>query len=60
MHAHFDTLGTDTRAFDGVALNARSHGEGFLVWASSAPPGVGRHGLTPTDPPSRLTGTMYW
>jgi predicted ATPase len=35
MHAHFDTLGTDTRAFDGVALNARSHGEGFLAFLES-------------------------
>jgi predicted ATPase len=35
MHAHFDTLGTDTRAFDGVPLNARSHGEGFLAFLES-------------------------
>jgi predicted ATPase len=35
MHAHFGTLGSDTRAFDGVPLNARSHGEGFLAFLES-------------------------
>ena len=35
MHAHFATLGDDTRAFDGRALNARSHGEGFLAFLES-------------------------
>ena len=35
MHAHFSTLGSDARAFDGRALNARSHGEGFLAFLES-------------------------
>jgi predicted ATPase len=35
MHAHFGTLGPETRAFDGVPLNARSHGEGFLAFLES-------------------------
>ena len=35
MHAHFAGLDVDTRAFDGVGLNARSHGEGFLAFLES-------------------------
>jgi predicted ATPase len=35
MHAHFGGLGEDLRAFDGVPLNARSHGEGFLAFLES-------------------------
>ena len=35
MHAHFSGLGTDARAFDGVPLNTRSHGEGFLAFLES-------------------------
>jgi predicted ATPase len=35
MHAHFSTLDTDARAFGGRALNARSHGEGFLAFLES-------------------------
>ena len=35
MHAHFATLETDTRAFDGRGLNTRSHGESFLAFLES-------------------------
>jgi predicted ATPase len=35
MHTHFAGLDTDTRAFDGTPLNARSHGEGFLAFLES-------------------------
>jgi predicted ATPase len=35
MYAHFGGLESDTRAFDGVPLNARSHGEGFLAFLES-------------------------
>ena len=35
MHAHFSTLDTDVRAFDGRGLNRRSHGEGFLAFLES-------------------------
>jgi predicted ATPase len=38
MHAHFasiDEAGTELRAFDGRALNTRSHGEGFLAFLES-------------------------
>ena len=35
MHAHFGGLEHHARAFDGVPLNARSHGEGFLAFLES-------------------------
>jgi predicted ATPase len=35
MHAHFATLETDARAFDGRGLNTRSHGESFLAFLES-------------------------
>lgn len=38
MHAHFsaiDAAGTELRAFDGRALNRRSHGEAFLAFLES-------------------------
>ena len=38
MHAVFDTVDTDAfelRAFDGVGLHTRSHGEGFLAFLES-------------------------
>jgi predicted ATPase len=43
MHAHFADIdsGIELRAFDGRALNARSHGEGFLAFLESRQTEVG-------------------